>query len=299
MKKITIRLLLRRIFQQLMAVTVQEIQPQDLKRSAIVFAPHQDDETLGCGGMIIRKKQAGAEVKIVFMTDGSRSHSLMGEAELATIRVQEALAAAEKLGLSSDDVFLIGIRDGNLREHQENAIAQVWKLLEMYQPEEVYIPYHAEPAVVADHAATYHTVIGALERNNASIMVYEYPIWFWRQYPWTYAKRRNFQDSLTRIPRGVVTGLHFCRIFSCGVNVQNVLEQKRSALAEHRSQMERWEDNPKWMVLSDFSESQWLDCFFQTHEFFHRSIFRDGMKTPVSVKEASRVCGLFHRVQSD
>ena len=270
-----------------MAVTVQEIQPQDLKRSAIVFAPHQDDETLGCGGMIIQKKQAGADVKIVFMTDGSRSHTLIDAAELAAMRVQEALAATEKLGLSVDDVFLMGIRDGNLQEHQENAIAQVTGLLQRYQPEEVYIPYHAEPTAVADHAATYHTVIAALERNKASVMVYEYPIWFWRQYPWTYVKRQDFWDSLTRIPQAIATGIHFCRIFSCGVNVQNVLEQKRSALAEHRSQMERLGDNPKWMVLSDFSESQWLDCFFQTHEFFHRSIFQASMKIPVSSKEAS------------
>jgi LmbE family N-acetylglucosaminyl deacetylase len=273
------------MFQQLMAVTVQEIQPQELKRSAIVFAPHQDDETLGCGGMIIRKKQAGADVKIVFMTDGSRSHPFIDEATLASMRIQEALAAAKKLGLSSGDVFLIGIRDGNLADDQENAIAQVRRLLEMYQPEEVYIPYHAEPAMVADHAATYHTVIAALERNNASMRVYEYPVWFWRQYPWTHAKRRNFQDSFTRIPRGIATGIHFCRIFSCGVNVQNVLEQKRSALAEHRSQMERLGENPKWMILSDFSESQWLDCFFQPYEFFHRSIFQSGMKVPAASEE--------------
>ena len=37
--------------------------------ACIVFAPHQDDETLGSGGTIIQKKRKGADVKIVFMTD--------------------------------------------------------------------------------------------------------------------------------------------------------------------------------------------------------------------------------------
>jgi LmbE family N-acetylglucosaminyl deacetylase len=40
----------------------------------VVFSPHPDDETLGCGSTIIKKKRLGADVTIVFMTDGSKSH---------------------------------------------------------------------------------------------------------------------------------------------------------------------------------------------------------------------------------
>jgi hypothetical protein len=45
-----------------------------LRRSAVVFAPHPDDETLGCGGTIVRKIRAGARVRLVVMTDGGSSH---------------------------------------------------------------------------------------------------------------------------------------------------------------------------------------------------------------------------------
>ncbi len=43
-------------------------------RSALVFSPHPDDESLGCGGTIIKKKSLGARVKLVHMTDGSAAN---------------------------------------------------------------------------------------------------------------------------------------------------------------------------------------------------------------------------------
>ena len=78
---------------------IQPVSEQDLAASAIIFSPHQDDETLGCGGTIIRKQEAGAEVKIVFMTDGSRSHHrFIPEEKLIILRQQEAIKAAQTLG---------------------------------------------------------------------------------------------------------------------------------------------------------------------------------------------------------
>jgi len=53
---------------------VSELDEKDLGCTATVFSPHPDDETLGCGGTIIKKKRAGAEVKIFYMTDGRKSH---------------------------------------------------------------------------------------------------------------------------------------------------------------------------------------------------------------------------------
>lgn len=41
---------------------IEQIKPlstKELAASAIIFSPHQDDETLGCGGTIIRKRQGG------------------------------------------------------------------------------------------------------------------------------------------------------------------------------------------------------------------------------------------------
>jgi glycosyltransferase involved in cell wall biosynthesis len=62
------------------------------EKSAMVFAPHQDDETFGCGGMIARKKEQGIPVAIAFLTDGRGSHGLDTDAQnLIHIRQQESL----------------------------------------------------------------------------------------------------------------------------------------------------------------------------------------------------------------
>ena len=45
-----------------------------MKEKIIVFAPHPDDETLGCGGTIAKRIVEGYEVIIVIMTDGRHSY---------------------------------------------------------------------------------------------------------------------------------------------------------------------------------------------------------------------------------
>lgn len=134
----------------------------DLTRSALVFAPHPDDETLGCGGTIIRKIAAGADVQLVFMTDGSRSHAaLMPESNLRDLRQKEAMKAAQVLGVPRKSVNFLGFSDGQLSQNKAQAIAAISMLLKRHCPAEVFMPYPLEPP--PDHAVTYHTVIAVFK----------------------------------------------------------------------------------------------------------------------------------------
>src|SRR5882724_4119486 len=49
---------------------------------AVVFAPHQDDETLGCGGLIARKRNEGLPVDVIL--------SPMEALRIPTIRASQA-----------------------------------------------------------------------------------------------------------------------------------------------------------------------------------------------------------------
>ncbi|GAA3731107.1 PIG-L deacetylase family protein [Salinactinospora qingdaonensis] len=40
------------------------------RERVLIFAPHPDDETLGCGGLMSKARQAGAEVYVQFITVG-------------------------------------------------------------------------------------------------------------------------------------------------------------------------------------------------------------------------------------
>ncbi|MBF2076275.1 MAG: PIG-L family deacetylase [Synechococcales cyanobacterium C42_A2020_086] len=243
----------------------------NLSKPTMVFSPHQDDETLGCGGTLIRKKQAGAVVKIVFMTDGCKSHAhLIPEADLRAIRAQEAIAAAQVLGLAPEDVIALNFTDGALQESQAEAIQVVRSLLEIHRPEEIFLPCREEPP--ADHAVTYWIVQAALRQTSLQPTLYEYPIWVWDQYPWTtgiLGPQGKLAKLKITLSRGL--GLPLLMQFRAAVPIQSVRDQKQTALAQHRSQMQRLIPSDSWTTLGDLSHGEFLQCFLQNYEFFRVS----------------------------
>jgi GlcNAc-PI de-N-acetylase len=118
----------------------QEMSADQLKRSAVVFSPHFDDETLGCGGTIIRKKEAGADIKIAFLADGSKSHQgFIPVEQLRTMRETEAVDAAKAMGLRAEDVFCLRFEESILIQQIDKAVARVTELLRQLQPEQVFL----------------------------------------------------------------------------------------------------------------------------------------------------------------
>ena len=72
---------------------------EQIARPVVVLAPHPDDETLGCGGLIALKRSLGAPVRVIFMTDGAGSHSGVDRPALTATRKEEASAACNVLGV--------------------------------------------------------------------------------------------------------------------------------------------------------------------------------------------------------
>ena len=79
-------------------------------KKALIIGAHPDDPETGCGGTMIRLKQAGYEVVAVYMTKGEAGISGKTHEESAAIRVKEATKASEILGVRP--VFMTQI-DGN------------------------------------------------------------------------------------------------------------------------------------------------------------------------------------------
>ena len=86
-------------------------------RNVLVFAPHQDDDTLGCGGTIRRLVELGAKVTVVYMTDGGKGSEKENKG-LAQHRQEEAVASLNVLGCRSQ-IFL-GFEDGALDMNSES-----------------------------------------------------------------------------------------------------------------------------------------------------------------------------------
>ena len=67
----------------------------------LIFAAHQDDETIGAGGTIKKWSLEGSEVHVCFMTDGSTGIEQNTNPEnIIDTRMKEANAAAKILGIS-------------------------------------------------------------------------------------------------------------------------------------------------------------------------------------------------------
>jgi LmbE family N-acetylglucosaminyl deacetylase len=244
---------------------------EDLAASAIVFSPHQDDETLGCGGTIICKRQAQAQVKIVFMTDGSHSHDrFIPEAELIILRQQEAIQAAQTLNVDPKNLVFLGFRDGELSQSWEMAIAQVQELLIQNQPQQVFIPYVRETH--PDHLATNQIVWTALKNYAPEVTVYEYPVWYWHHFPWTGIGDRDSRLNYLKASIKAKLGWQLIQEFNYRVAIEPVKSQKQLALAQHQTQMKRLIDDPNWGLLQDVSNGEWLECFFHTQEIFRRTV---------------------------
>jgi LmbE family N-acetylglucosaminyl deacetylase len=234
----------------------------------VVFAPHQDDETLGCGGTILRKRAAGAPVDVVFTTDGATSHQrLMPPAEMAALREREALAAAEVLGLAPDTVHFLRFRNRELTRHHAAAVTAILPLLGEREPAEIFVPSRHEAPV--DHWATQSVVCEALTRWRRPVRVYEYPVWLWQHWPWSAADHYRPQAAWQRLRGRLAASLHLLREFRCGVEIDEVRQAKRAALARHRSQMTRLVDDPRWQTLGEVGGGEFLECFFARHEVFH------------------------------
>jgi len=262
-----------RFFRFLMNRIMSELDESDLGRSAVVFSPHPDDETLGCGGTIVRKKRRGADVTIVFMTDGRRSHRhLISEDELKSIRAKEALAATRMLGVEEKDVIFLEFENGKLGENRELAIFKVTNILVDKKPKEVFVTYCKEPSSWSeDHLATNRIVVSALQIYGRKTVIYEYPIGFWCHWPWALRRpTRSSREIFSALKHVLLSGSSMLRDFRYAVSIEEVLEIKRAALDQYKSQMTRLIPDPRWRTLGDVSNGDFLKCFFQAYEVFRR-----------------------------
>src|ERR1700689_2080775 len=130
---------LRRLARNLLGRAAHEVGASDLGRAAVVFSPHPDDESLGCGGTILKKKQAGGSVKLVHVSDGGASTTLIPREELTAMRRRECGDAGRLLGV--DDIYFLAFPDGNPWDPVPAAPDRVDEILRRESPEQVFLPY--------------------------------------------------------------------------------------------------------------------------------------------------------------
>ena len=238
-----------RLHWMMRALPVSTVDAEFAPGPILVLAPHPDDESLGCGGLIAAAHASGRAVFVLVLTDGTGSHPgsvAYPAARLRQLREAESREAAGKLGLPGQNVRFLGLRDANAPqsgEAAETAAQAVAEHARACKAATILTTWRHDPH--CDHLAA--SLIGARAADLSGAELFEYPVW-----GWTLPGRRLLEA-------GPVAGFR--------LDVSAHLPEKRRAIECHRSQLGQViTDDPAGFVL----EARFVALFTGAYEIFLR-----------------------------
>lgn len=148
----------------------------------LVIAPHMDDESLGCGGLLAKYP---GECHVLVATDGDQT------------RRSEHAAAMEILG--GVPTSTLGFEDGSTQHAMVDLVAAIDEVMAKYEPDEVYLPF---PSLHQDHIAVYEAGMRSSRISMSprhwvpdAVLVYDIAVYDVSLYPTDL--RWNVFESLT------------------------------------------------------------------------------------------------------
>jgi LmbE family N-acetylglucosaminyl deacetylase len=238
---------LRVIHRRLLVAKARDITDSTADRSALVLAPHPDDETIGCGATIARKAASGTRVRVVVATDGGDPR-----------RRNECAVACRNLGLGEDDVSFLGLPDGALADHGPELEAMLHPVVQETAADDLFVPSAIDAH--ADHRALAAAVDRLRPRLASRMQVLAYPIWFWNRWAWVQRTTPRWQQrmELTWRPVAFTAG---CR--ARVVRTEEFATMKLAAIQAHESQIDA-----SVAGESKVLDPEWLAMFMGADEVF-------------------------------
>lgn len=214
---------------------------------ALILAPHPDDESLGCGGLIAAACSVGIAPIVVVLTDGAASHpgsALFPPARLRELREAEVRAATSSLGLPSGNLRLLGFADTKLPSTGIVFSKIVNYLIDLAKAEFcglVIAPWAGDPH--CDHEAAADIADAVV--MGTSMRLLSYPVWGW------------LRQSTDMVDEHRENGWR--------LNISAQAAMKRRAIASHKSQYGNLiRDSPEAFQLPE----NLLTIFEQPFEIF-------------------------------
>lgn len=150
----------------------------------MVFAPHMDDEVIGCGGSLLKHLQNNCSVHIVYFTDGS--YLLENEVlrnKYMTQRIAEVELVCGSLGAT---YTTLNIPDRQL-SYNNVVLKQLMQEIRHFQPDIIYLPHSSEND--REHRIVHELVTQAIwlgysthdieceEKCRRASFILEYEVW--------------------------------------------------------------------------------------------------------------------------
>ena len=122
----------------------------------LIVGPHPDDELLGCGGALLRRKSQGVEVGWLLMTSLSISDEWPEERILK--RTSEIEKVRIGLGVSANNFFNLDFPAMGLdRVPTSILVEKISSVIKLFQPEEIFLPHPGD--IHSDHRITFEAAV--------------------------------------------------------------------------------------------------------------------------------------------
>lgn len=154
----------------------------------IVIAPHPDDETLGVGGTLLRRKSEGASIAWIIVT------TITAESGWSVEKVNQRADEIRRITqlYEFDEVYCLNFKTTQLDTvPMSDLVSAVSDVFKAFQPEEVFMPHPAD--VHTDHRAVFDAVSACTK---------------WFRYP--SVKRVLAYETLSETDFGLAIGQAFC-----------------------------------------------------------------------------------------
>jgi len=179
----------------------------------LVIAPHPDDETLGVGGTLLRRKSEEAKVAWLVVTgisvESGWSAEKVGERGDEIKRVRELF--------DFDETFVLDFPTTRLDQvPMSDLVAGISQVFKSFEPEEIFVPHPSD--VHTDHRVVFNAVASCTK---------------WFRYP--HIKRVLAYETLSETDFGLGTDKGFCpNVF---VDIEQFLDQKLRAMDIYKSEV--------------------------------------------------------------
>ena len=166
----------------LAALRTLPIRPLDVLTDAgpiLIIAPHPDDESLGCGGLIASCCAAGLPPIVLVTTDGAGSHPgsrAFPPARLCAVRQQEARSAVAELGLPPGRIAFLGLQDTRSPldgPALDQAATSVIELVQKHGIATILSTWQHDPH--CDHLSAHRIAAAAAKVTTVGHLAY--PVW--------------------------------------------------------------------------------------------------------------------------
>ena len=145
-----------------------------MKNKILVVAPHADDETLGCGGTLLKHKKNGDEINWLLMTKLKKNKKY--NSKVVKQKNNEIKMVNKAYGFKN--FFQLNFQPSSLDlENFEKIIDQINHYFNLIKPNILYLPFKND--IHTDHEVTFRACIALTKsfRNKfiKKVIVYETP----------------------------------------------------------------------------------------------------------------------------